>query len=185
MYSKIKRHFPEIVSYFPEYEDQDHYLPQKRFMWDIFSTFNNDLANKFVMHSMKQRTTEEEKEGEKTFVVSQYVLNQLHSANYFSKKKGKAFFMLKASKEYSSISRKRKRQFATYDLDNEEEEKHLPKRRKTSDRDTKITSWLKKINPNERINEEDEEQLNESNNSDEDFMNIDRIATQKKNNPFS
>ena len=38
-------------------------------------------------------------------------------------------------------------------------------------------SWLKKINPNERINEEDEEQLNESNNSNEDLMNIDRIAT--------
>ena len=44
---------------------------------------------------------------------------------------------------------------------------------------------VKKIIQNERINEEDEEQLNESNNSDEDLMNIDRIATQKKNNPFS
>ena len=68
----------------------------------------------------------------------------MHSANYFSKKKGKALFMLKASKEYSLISRKRKRQFATYDLDNEKEEKYLPKRRKALDRYTKITSWLKK-----------------------------------------
>ena len=185
MYSKIKGYFSEIISYFPEYEDQDHYLPPKKFMWNIFSTFNNDLAHKFVMHSMKQRTTQEEKEGEKTVVVSEDVLNQLHSANYFSKKKGKALFMLKASKDYTTISRKRKRQYTEYNLDYDEEEKYQQKRRKTSDRDTKITSWLKRVNSNDRIDEEEEEQLNRSEDSYEDLMKIDSSKTNKRNNPFS
>ena len=42
--------------------------------------------------------------------VSEEVLNQLHSAHYFSKKKGKTLFMLSASKELGTIKRKRKKQ---------------------------------------------------------------------------
>ena len=37
--------------------------------------------------------------------VSKDVLNQLHNANYFSKKKGKALFMLKTGKEFGVIDR--------------------------------------------------------------------------------
>ena len=64
-----------------------------------------DLANKFISHSLKERNLEN-KEGDKTVEVSEDVLNQLHSAHYFSKKKGKALFMLTASKELGIIKRK-------------------------------------------------------------------------------
>ena len=66
------------------------------------------MANKFVNHSLKQRSMCEENE-DRTVEISEDVLNQLHSANYFSKKKGKALFMLKAGKEIGVIQRKRKR----------------------------------------------------------------------------
>ena len=45
-----------------------------------------DLANKFISHSLKERNLEN-KEGDKTVEVSEDVLNQLHSAHYFSKKR--------------------------------------------------------------------------------------------------
>ena len=47
--------------------------------------------------------------------MSEDVLNQLHAAHYFSKKKGKALFMLKASKDLGAIKRKRKKSFASFD----------------------------------------------------------------------
>ena len=56
-----------------------------------------DLANKFIAHSLKERNHKDQ-EGDKTIVESEEVLNQLHSAHYFSKKKGKALFMQTASK---------------------------------------------------------------------------------------
>ena len=60
-------------------------------MWDIFSTKDSSMANKFISHSLKERNLKDSK-GERTVEVSEEVLNQLHSAHYFSKKKGKAFF---------------------------------------------------------------------------------------------
>ena len=58
------------------------------------------------MYSMKRKTTEEEKEGEKTVVVSQDVLNY-YILPIISLKR-KALFMIKASKGYTSIWRKEK-----------------------------------------------------------------------------
>ena len=63
--------------------------------------------------------------------VSEEVLNQLHSAHYISKKKGKALFMLSASKELGTIKRKRKKQINEYDpLGIEEEKEYKSKRQK-------------------------------------------------------
>ena len=47
---------------------------------------NPDLANKFISHSLKERNLKN-KEGDKTVEVFEDVLNQLHSAHYFSKRK--------------------------------------------------------------------------------------------------
>ena len=52
-------------------------------MWDVFSTFNSKTAEKFFSHALKQRN-DEVKEGDKNVEVWEDVLNQLHSANYFS-----------------------------------------------------------------------------------------------------
>ena len=75
-------------------------------MWDAFSTFNSKTDEKFISHALKQRN-EEVKEGDKNVEVWDDVLNQLHSANYFSKKKGKALYMLKASKDYTKFKERR------------------------------------------------------------------------------
>ena len=75
--------------------------------------------------------------------MSEDVLNQLHAAHYFLKKKGKALFMLKASKDLGTIKRKRKKSIASFDPFNNEEEKkkHRRKRAKIDDDDNnqKIT----------------------------------------------
>ena len=68
-------------------------------MWDIFSTRDTIMANKFISHSLKERNLEDS-EGGRTVEVSEDVLNQLHAAHYFSEKKGNALFMLSASKEH-------------------------------------------------------------------------------------
>ena len=96
MYKKIKGYYPEIIDYFPEYLENPEYLPPKKYMWDIFSTKDSSIANKFISHSLKERNLKDN-EGERTVEVSEDVLNQLHSAHYFSKKKGKALFILSAS----------------------------------------------------------------------------------------
>ena len=86
---KINGYYESIIDYFPEYSENPEYIPPKRFLWDIFWTMDPDLANKFIAHSLKERNHKDQ-EGDKTIEVSEDVLNQLHSAHYFSKKKGKA-----------------------------------------------------------------------------------------------
>ena len=108
IYLKIKGYILEIINYFPEYEDSKDYIPPKQFMWDIFCTHNQEMANRFVSHSLNQWSKHEGNE-DKTIEVTEDVLNQLHGANYFSKKKGKALFMLKAGKKYGVVQRKRKK----------------------------------------------------------------------------
>ena len=122
IYQNIKEYYPEIVIYFPEYSENPEYLPPKRFLWDIFSTKDSNMASKFISHSLKQRNLDYE--GERTVEVSEDVLKQLHGAHYFSKKKGKTLFMLSASKELGVIKRKRKRSFKAFDpLEDKEEKK--------------------------------------------------------------
>ena len=36
MYPKIKGYYPEIIDYFPEYEETSGFIPPKKYMWDIF-----------------------------------------------------------------------------------------------------------------------------------------------------
>ena len=64
--------------------------------------------------SLKERNLKD-KEGERTVEVSEDVLNQLHGARYFSRKKGKALYMLSTSKELGMIKRKRKKSFKSFD----------------------------------------------------------------------
>ena len=62
----------------------------------------------------------------------------------FSKKKGKALFMLKAGKTYGVVQRKRKKKYESLNLKELEEEKKefQNKRAKISDGNSKITEWL-------------------------------------------
>ena len=92
-------YYPEIVEYFPEYQENPEYPPSKRFMWDIFSTSDSNMANKFILFSLKERNLKDE-EGDRTVEVSEDVKDQFHAAHYFLKKKGKALYMLSTSKEW-------------------------------------------------------------------------------------
>ena len=99
------------------------------------------MTNKFISHSLKVKNLKD-KEGERIVGVSEEVLNQLLSTHYFSKKKGKALFMLSASKELGTIERKRKKQIKKFDQlkEIEEEKEHKSKRPKHSDyKNKKIT----------------------------------------------
>ena len=80
------------------------------------------------MHTHQKN--QENKDGNKTIGVSEDVFNQLHSAHYFSKKKGKALFILTASKELGSIKRKRKKSFKVFDPSYEEGKERLNKEKK-------------------------------------------------------
>ena len=50
------------------------------------------MANKFISFSLKERNLKDE-EGERTVEVSEDVLNQIHAAHKFSKKKGKTLYI--------------------------------------------------------------------------------------------
>ena len=141
MYKKIKGYYPEIVDYFPEYQENTDYLSSKKFMWDIFSTKDSSTVTKFISHSLKERNLKDF-EGERTVEVSEDVLNQLYSNNYFKKKKGKALFILSASKEIGAIKRKRKRpirEFDPYDKEKERNEQRSKRQNKNDEGNKKIT----------------------------------------------
>nr|AAA62603.1 ORF3 [Moneuplotes crassus] len=163
--------------------DKDDYLPPKKFMWDIFSTLDSDLAIKFVRHSIEQRT-QEVKEGDKTIEVSEEVLNDMKSVKYFTQKKGKALYMLKANKKYTNVKRKRRREFISYDPENQEEEKEpTGKRIKTKDSDHTIVGNPFKKKRNVFL-EEKEIRVSDKN-SEETDMNIDNYKKGTMNpNPF-
>ena len=151
----------------------------------IFWTMNPDLVNKFIVHSLKERNHKDQ-EGNKTIEVSEDVLNQLHSAHYFSKKKGKVLFMLIVSKELGIIKRKRKKSLKAFapSID-KEETKSRSERSKLNEDSTnqRITDWLveKKLKREERDENRLVERVNK--NKTEEGMNIDNESFHIKN-PF-
>ena len=57
-------------------------------MGDIFCTFNKEMTNKFINHSLKQRNKNEEND-HRTVEWAEDVLKRWHCVKYSSKKKGK------------------------------------------------------------------------------------------------
>ena len=85
IYKRIQGNYSEIIDYFPEYIENPEYLPPKKYMRDVFSTRDSTMAHKFISHSLKEKNRKDS-EGERIIEISKEVLNQLHSAHYFSKK---------------------------------------------------------------------------------------------------
>lgn len=121
VYPKIKELNLEVCEYLPDYgAHTKDYLPPKQFMWDIFHTLDPDTAEEFIKFAMAQRSKEKD-EGDRTIDIDKDVWNEIKSMQYYSKKKGKALFMLKASKQYKFGLGKRKRhQMELYDPNKEE-----------------------------------------------------------------
>ena len=179
MYIKIKGYYESFIDYFPEYCENPDYIPPKRYLWDIFWTMDSDFANKFIVHSLKEKNLKDQ-EGDKTIEVSEDVLNQLHLVHYFSKNKGKALFMLTASKELGIIQKKRKKSFKAFNPSiDKEETKSRSKRSKFNEDSTnqRITDWLVEKKPKRK--EKDENRLVErvNKNETEEGMNIDNESS--------
>nr|AAA91342.1 ORF3 [Moneuplotes crassus] len=153
-------------------------------MWDVFSTLDSDLAFQFVKFAIDQRA-EEENEGDKTIEIDEDVLRDMKSVKYFSKKKGKALYMLKANKDYTTVKRKRRREFTTFDPDNKEEEKeyHGKRVKRQETENVMISNPFKK---KRNVFLDEKEVRISRRNSDESDM---RIDVPKKGamtpNPFS
>ena len=79
----IKDIIKKIIYCFPEYIENPEYLPPKKYMWDVFSTRDSNMTHKFISNSLKEKNRKDS-EGERIVEVSEEVLNQLHSAHYFS-----------------------------------------------------------------------------------------------------
>lgn len=93
----------------PDFKDEEEeYLPPKQFMWDIFNTLDSEMASNFVKFAIEQRSKEDE-EGSKTVKIEKSVWEEIKKLKYFSKKKGKASHMLRTSKDFSKLGKKRKR----------------------------------------------------------------------------
>ena len=130
----------------------------------------------------------DDEEGERTVEVSEDVLNQLHGAHYFSKKKGKALFMLSASKELGVIKGKRGRSFKAFDpLEDKEEKKDQRQKRGNfmeENSNNKITDWLIQKTPKKnKIDKKDKNDRNDDESKENDSMKVD-IEFSKINNPF-
>ena len=127
MYPKSKNYVPNIVDYFPEYDD--NYIHPKKYFWDVFSTINIDLAEKFIDHSIKQRNKDKVIQDSK-IEISEDILNQINCKHFYSKQKGRALSMLVWNKSIYKVNRKRKREYQTFKPLLEEEKVPSSKRKK-------------------------------------------------------
>ena len=107
--------YPEIADYFDDHFDEDgnEHIPPKKYFWNVFNTCKPELASKYIKHSLRQRNNVDEEE--KNIEVAPEVLKELEEADYFSRKKGRATFMLAMGKQNKTIKRNRKRQYKLYD----------------------------------------------------------------------
>ena len=73
----------------------------------------------------KQKVTQESK-----IEISEEIMNQINKKHFYSKQKGRALSMLVASREVYKVNRKRKREYAPYEVSKEEVKEYQKKRSK-------------------------------------------------------
>ena len=95
MYAKVKRYIENFADYFPDYEES--YIPPRKYFWDIFSTLNQELAEKFIDHSIKERNKQKVTQ-ESKIEISEEIMNQINKKHFYSRQKGRALSMLVASR---------------------------------------------------------------------------------------
>ena len=127
MYAKVKGYIENLADYFPDYDES--YIPPRKCFWDIFSTLNQQLAEKFIDHSIKERNkqivTQESK-----IEISEEIMNQINMKHFYSKQKRRALSMLVTSREVYKVNRKRKREYVPYEVSKEEVKEYQKKRSK-------------------------------------------------------
>ena len=125
MYSKVKGYIDDFSDYFPDYDES--YIPPRKYFWDIFSTLNQELTEKFIDHSIKERNKKKVTQDSK-IEISEEIMNQIIKKHFYSRQKGRALFMLGASREIYKVNRKRKREYVPYEVSKEETKEYQKKR---------------------------------------------------------
>ena len=161
MYAKVKGYIENLADYFPDYDES--YIHPRKYFWDIFSTLNQELAEKFIDHSIKERNKQKVTQ-ESKFEISEEIMNQINKKHFYSKQKGRALSMLVTSREVYKVNRKRKREYAPYEVSKEEVKEYQKKRSKPMNYDRHnerektgmkmIKKSLKRNGENRRWNEQ-------------------------------
>ena len=104
MYSKVKGYIENFADYFSDYDES--YIPPRKYFWDIFSTLNQELAEKFIDHSIKERNKQKVTQ-ESKIEISEEIMNQINKKHFYYRHEGRALSMLVASREIYKLDKKR------------------------------------------------------------------------------
>ena len=170
MYSKVKGYIDNFSDYFLDYDKS--YIPPRKYFWDIFSTLNQKLAEKFIDHSIKERNKQKVTQ-ESKIEISEEIMNQIKKKHFYSRKKGRVLSMLVTSREVYKVNRKRKREYAPYEVSKEETKEYQKKRSKPMNYESTYNreeSWDK----NDQEEFENEMEKIEDKMKDNNSMNVDR-----------
>ena len=110
MYSKVKGY---IYNFYIASWLWWKLYPTKEIFWDIFSTLNQELAEKFIYHSIKERNKQKVTQ-ESKIEISEEIMNQINKKHFYSRQKGRVLSMLVASREIYKVNRKRKKEYAIW-----------------------------------------------------------------------
>ena len=97
MYARVKGYIENLTDYFPDYVHD--YVPPRKYFWDIFSTLNQELAEKFIDHAIKERNKQKETQDSK-IEISAEIMDQINKKNFYSRQKGRALSMLVSSRKF-------------------------------------------------------------------------------------
>ena len=105
MYSKIKGYIENFADYFPDYDER--YIPPRNYFWDIFSTLNQELAEKFIDYSIKERNKQKVTQ-ESKIEISKEIMNQINKKQFYSRQKERTLSLLVVNRKIYKVNRKRK-----------------------------------------------------------------------------
>ena len=74
MYPRVKEYIENLADYFPDYE---HDMLPRKYFWDIFSTLNQELAEKFIDHAIKERNKQNVTQGSKIEIFAE-IMDQIN-----------------------------------------------------------------------------------------------------------
>ena len=75
MYAKVKGYIENLADYFPDYDES--YIPPRKYFWDIFSILNQELAEKFIDYSIKERNKQKVTQESKIEILEE-IRNQIN-----------------------------------------------------------------------------------------------------------
>ena len=98
IYPKVKGYIKNLADYFSEYDST--YIPPRKYFWDIFSTLSQNLAEKFIDHSIKERNKQKVTQ-ESRIEISADIMKQINKKHYYSKQNWRALLCLLRIKKYT------------------------------------------------------------------------------------